>query len=132
MPARRDVDWLEFHLVLTAVLTRATHERALIGHRETDFGRSHAASSRQSTRRSRSRHELLAHMATPGPAAPDLVLGAPHRELRACRVDGRVSTNSILISAKAAAHAAIGGLFHIAELVTAAPVMRYDRTAKGP
>lgn len=41
-----------------------------------------------------------------------------------------VSTNSILIGAKAAAHPAIGGLFHVPELVTVATVMRYDR--KGP
>lgn len=43
-----------------------------------------------------------------------------------------VTRNSILIGAKAAAHPAIGGLFHVRELVTAATVMRYDRTAKGP
>lgn len=43
-----------------------------------------------------------------------------------------VSTNSILIGAKAAAHPAIGGLFHVPELVTAATVMRYDHTAIRP
>lgn len=39
-----------------------------------------------------------------------------------------VFTNSILIGAKAAAHPDIGDLFHVPELVTAATVMRYDRT----
>lgn len=50
-----NVDRLEFDLVPAAVLTRARHERALIGHREPGSGRSHAASSGQPAGRSRLR-----------------------------------------------------------------------------
>lgn len=83
MSARRDVDWLEFHLVLTTILTRATHERALIGHREPDSGV-----------RVRLLHDIEGEIAIETLMAdphgrsrtgcPDLVPGAPRRELRAC------------------------------------------------
>lgn len=49
----------------TAVLRRATHERALIGHGEPDSGPSHAASSGQSTGRSRLRQQRLINMPRP-------------------------------------------------------------------
>ncbi len=43
-----------------------------------------------------------------------------------------VSTNSILIGAKAAAHPDIGDLFHVPEIVTAATGCAMTAPAKGP
>lgn len=66
--------------LLAAVLTRATHERALIGHREPDSGRSHGFF--RTIDGGIAIEALMAALrAAPGPPALDLVPAAPHRWL---------------------------------------------------
>lgn len=112
--------------LLTAVLTRATHEQALIGHREPDSGRSHVFF--RTIGGGIALEALMAALhAAPGPPALDLVPAAPHRWLaRMPMLMG--GTNHYLheldppSARKRQRHPAIGSRYHIPELVTAKTV----------
>lgn len=80
MAARRECRSARIRPMPTAVLTRATHERALIGHREPDSGRSHGFF--RTIDGEIAIEALMADPhAAPGPPAHDLPPAAPHRRL---------------------------------------------------
>lgn len=104
--------------LLTAALTRATHERALIGHREADSGRSHGFV--RTIDRGIAIEALMADpLAAPRPPAPDLAPAAPHRWL--ARMPMLMGAPVIVSSMNSIPHrcgngsaaAAVGGLFRV-------------------
>lgn len=80
MPARRECRSARIRPMPTAVLTRATHERALIGHREPDSDCSHGFF--RTIDGEIAIEALMADPhAAPGPPVYDLPPAAPHRRL---------------------------------------------------